>query len=701
MSQPQNSDSNQTNEPEPSIQQEVENSTLDGGMQAAQGNNIIQAQGNTQININYNLGSSQRPKNEKFLLAVVKDEVNARLMHSLHNKVLINLGKKLQPQQVKRPWNKEIKIGQRSPEFLSDTTNILEVFQYEGIVGRLLILGAPGSGKTTTQLDLAQALIKLAEEQPDYPMPVLFNLSSWKDSRQSIIEWLVAELKSKYDVSEKFGKEWIENKQLLPLLDGLDELPSVRQELCVMKINEFIEGKDRPRYMVVCSRYEEYRNLIKNNNIRLRLNGAIRLKALTNIQIQKYLTDINYDEIWQTISNDSEMLKLVKIPFILSLTTIAYKNITITEWEHLSSKNERLQYLINAYIERMLTREINSEANIKEKYFNTNQINNWLIFLAKMLNNDSQTEFLIEKIQPNLLQSRLQKFIYVIGVKIFFGVFIGLGLGLLFGLIFKLLLGYFFWLGSGLMIGLTIACKVGNTIKPVIPETWSWFNAKRGFVKGSIFGTSIGFLIGVVNEVFFNNGNKILSFDYKKIEVFDYFITKILIDNLDELYRWPLIFAIIFGITFGLVYGVIGSPVSIKRIKFPNQGIWYSAANAVRIFSIVALALGLSFWSINKLTHGVTEQLFNHPQSGLILGLIGGVNYLLLGSSNRGTASLACVQHFTLRLILYFKGYIPWNYAHFLDYCTERFFLQRIGGRYRFIHKILQDHFAEMNPKQN
>ena len=54
----------------------------------------------------------------------------------------------------------------------------------------------------------------------------------------------------------------------------------------------------------------------------------------------------------------------------------------------------------------------------------------------------------------------------------------------------------------------------------------------------------------------------------------------------------------------------------------------------------------------------------------------------------------ACVQHFTLRLVLWWRGVIPWQYARFLDYATERMFLQRIGGRYRFIHELLRDHLA-------
>ncbi len=61
-----------------------------------------------------------------------------------------------------------------------------------------------------------------------------------------------------------------------------------------------------------------------------------------------------------------------------------------------------------------------------------------------------------------------------------------------------------------------------------------------------------------------------------------------------------------------------------------------------------------------------------------------------------GYSGLSYIQHYTLRLVLYCKGYTPWNYARFLDYCTERMLLVRVGGRYRFIHKLLQDHFAQM-----
>jgi hypothetical protein len=54
----------------------------------------------------------------------------------------------------------------------------------------------------------------------------------------------------------------------------------------------------------------------------------------------------------------------------------------------------------------------------------------------------------------------------------------------------------------------------------------------------------------------------------------------------------------------------------------------------------------------------------------------------------------ACIQHLCLRFVLWQSG-IPWNLAQFLDYCVERRLLLRVGGRYRFLHRELLEHFAQ------
>jgi hypothetical protein len=57
-----------------------------------------------------------------------------------------------------------------------------------------------------------------------------------------------------------------------------------------------------------------------------------------------------------------------------------------------------------------------------------------------------------------------------------------------------------------------------------------------------------------------------------------------------------------------------------------------------------------------------------------------------------------CIQHFNLRLILYKKDRIPWNYARFLDYASERLLMKKVGGGYVFYHRMLMEHFARIEP---
>ncbi|WP_277926212.1 MULTISPECIES: NACHT domain-containing protein [Nostoc] len=691
------------------------------------------------------VGNPARPKNQRILLAAVKEEVTARLRQSLHNAVLINLGKESQPQQVKRPWDAEIKIGLKPAEPLPDTTTTLEVFDSEEIAGKLLILGAPGAGKTTTQIELAQALVKRAEEHPDYPVPVLFNLSSWKDDRQPLTDWLVAELKSKYGVSIKLGKEWVNNHQLLPLLDGLDELEPQRQEPCVNAINQFLAGETRPLYLVVCSRIEEY----SNYTTQLQLNGAIYLQPLTNNQICDYLTSIKYIELWSTINNDLDLLEFVKTPLLLSITVLASQEISVEEWQHLNSTADRIQYLLDAYIGRMLTRDINSRAYLKNKTPNARKTRMWLVWLAQQMQRESKTEFLIEEMQPSLLTTKIPKLIYnliVWGViqmllggliyglihGLFNGLFNGLMEGLFYGLIYGLINGLFgdvieyklekiglirsnkifnktiikwllgglvggliyglisglisgllsgliFELISGLLSGLILGLVfglIGDKIEAIETLKFSYHNFLNGLIVGLIAGLIFGLIIGLMPDLMSEQ-------------------IGVLIVGLIERLIYGLIYGLIVGLIVGLIAGLIFGfhGVEIENKTIPNQGIWQSAKNTVKLSFLFFLPSTILIFLIPRILqkNSLNEALIFSLVSGLLLGL-------LVAIPRSGTP---VIKHFTLRLILYRNGCIPWNYAQFLDYCTERLFLQRVGGRYRFIHKLLQDHIAQMEFKRN
>ncbi|NEP90392.1 MAG: NACHT domain-containing protein [Okeania sp. SIO2C2] len=279
-------------------------------------------EGNQIININLPPTSEhlkERDKTQQELLHWVETEVEKRLQQSLHNRVYIVLEKEENPEQVQHPWEIDIKVGEQSSFRLPKDSSIKQIFDRSDIAGRLLILGAPGSGKTTMLLKLAEQLVKRAKANPEHPIPVLLNLSSWKDDKQSIKDWMIADLKPKYGVRKDIAKKWIEEGVILPLLDGLDELDAARQEKCVEKINEFLHPETWSRELVVCSRLKEYQHYPTN----LGLNGSIILKPLTTAQIQEYVLKTEGEDLWHNINADSDLMELSQTPLLLNIIVLS------------------------------------------------------------------------------------------------------------------------------------------------------------------------------------------------------------------------------------------------------------------------------------------------------------------------------------------------------------------------------------------
>ncbi|MDZ8258085.1 NACHT domain-containing protein [Nostoc sp. ChiQUE01b] len=222
--------------------------------------NYVQGNRNFIFNFRHQSSNEVSAKHSQIrqtLLKKVNLEVESRINSSLHNRVYIVLDVEQNPEQIELPWSSEIKVGSQ-PKIRLDNTDIINVFDQEDVAGRLLILGQPGSGKTTMLLKLAEELVKRAKDDSTHPIPVLFSLSSWKNDNQNIKDWLIEQLKDKYGLLKEISKLWIENQEFIPLLDGLDELAAESQENCVLKINEFLLPKNWNNPVIVCSRIQEY-----------------------------------------------------------------------------------------------------------------------------------------------------------------------------------------------------------------------------------------------------------------------------------------------------------------------------------------------------------------------------------------------------------------------------------------------------------
>lgn len=110
------------------------------------------------------------------------------------------------------------------------------------------------------------------------------------------------------------------------------------------------------------------------------------------------------------------------------------------------------------------------------------------------------------------------------------------------------------------------------------------------------------------------------------------------------------------------------------------------------------LVFGIVFGLVGILLEKWAPPLVEGRVSGLAhwweLGITGGLGAGLTALSSFG--GLVCLQHFVLRYQLYRNGFLPFRLVPFLDYCTERIFLGKVGGGYIFVHRMLMEHFASL-----
>ncbi|MEO1352325.1 MAG: NACHT domain-containing protein [Cyanobacteria bacterium J06635_15] len=577
------------------------------------------------------------------------------LEKSLHTKVLFELGLEERSNLVQKPLSGMDEFADDERQALPEGTTASKVFEDIGAGRTLLILGEPGAGKTVTLLKLAESLISRSENDLSQPLPVVINLSSWAKQRKPIADWLVQELNNVYGASKALGKTWVDQQQLILLLDGLDEVDAQYRNDCVKELNQFIQSHGLTE-IVVCSRIRDYEALSE----RLKLCSAIYVRPLTTQQIDQFLESAGKSLIVlkRAIKQNAELRQMASSPLMLSIVSLAYQDCPADSLPQAGTAESQRKQLLDTYIARMLVRRGTTQQYTRE------QTLHWLNFLGKRMVQTSQTLFLIERMQPSWLQTRGQRIRYRLGS----GLIVGLSVGLIVGLLFWLMHRLLFWLIYGLIVGLSVGLIfglvfsfIGKDIEPLESLRWSWQKAKTACCRGLIY-------------------------------VLIYVLIDVLIDVLIGGLGVGLIYGLLGGLSVGLsvgllgglIYGLLGGrkgPEMEKRFK-PNQGIWKSTQHALVFTLSVGLIVGLIV--------GLTGELI----VGLIYGLLGGLSVGLIGG---GSAS---IRHFSLRIILYCIGHIPWNYARFLDHAADRLFLQKVGGGYIFIHRMLLEHFAAMELDQ-
>jgi hypothetical protein len=521
------------------------------------------------------------------LLKAIRQEITERSQQSLHRAVFNTL--MFDPDQAtetSRLWNVDIKIGQNPTRTLSPTEKIIDAFPDQNHLGRVILLGMSGSGKTTTLLELAADFCDRALENPQVPIPVLLDLPNWPSS-QPLTTWICEQLQTKYGVSFSLSEPWLKNDQLFLLLDGLDELNPSDQETCVAALNQLTLSNGRSPSFLVSTRLDCY----KKTQNRLKLSAAIGLKNIDIAQIKTYLLASRSRELWENIKDNPHLLALAKNPLFLNLMALANEEILIHSWKRITAKPDRIDYLFNAYIRRQLSRQTSSQSYPPGKEPTPDRTKTWLKSLLFQTSPKQQIEFSLDSLPKPLFQPKIELIYLIINLILPIG---------LCGLYI-----YFYTKAISLII-----------ITGVVIMATPWLTMLVLLIKQQHF---LGKIIRSKNQKI----NALNTLSLLGLGLLSIRLNGLLIAQAE-------------GQAGGLLYGLF-----------------------LLIFTIAIT-----------------------PLFGLIINIY---------------AAFPCLKNLYIRWNLARNGRIPWNYARFLDFLTERLFLQKIRGHYRFIHPLftqhLQNHF--------
>jgi len=683
--------------------------------------------------------------------------VNKRLESSLRKRLLIELDKEERLDLVDYPWHLVLETRSKKKTMLPPGTRMVAVFERAG--NCLLVLGEPGSGKTTMLIDLARSTLARAEKDQVEPIPVVLSLSSWSDSKQTIEDWVVSQLTSSlYKLNKNAAQRLVDQNNVLLLLDGLDEVAIDKRGACVKALNLFRQTSALTR-IAICSRTSDYSSLAT----KLQIPNAILLQPLSKRQIYDYLEKLGpeVEGLLTAIKRSPVLLDIARTPLMLNLMTLTYEGTPAESIRVKYSTKGKANDLIDSYVRRML------ERTRREKPYLDNKTIHWLSWLARIM---WQKVFFIDQMQPFLLfgSSRLYFFILSSLMMLLAHLYIRLNLPLIGRIMGEHSFSYFSIVALyafPALIGTATLNEAYKGIKAVESWNWAWEKARRRLLRVLIFSFSLILLIWlliefkpiiaglliesgtwgvlgavvVVSYALFRKSrgigwpnHRLFSFPWQRgkpirLSFRDY-LKRILLSSMLLYYVtvgivpplvadwirqphdnvWPNIvktFQIsaiceLFFVPFFLFLSGLDMQESKEKI-LPNQGIWRSRKNAIKAL-LCTIPIGIIIFSvIDRISTGIWLPVFSGQSIDNRL-----LQMLVFSSTLSFFVSLvfggfAWVQHYVLRVLLCIKGKTPLNYGKFLDFAIDRVLLRSVGGGYEFVHEYVRDYFASINDNEH
>lgn len=185
---------------------------------------------------------------------------------------------------------------------------------FEEAHGRLLLLGDPGAGKSTTLWAFAREAVAARLADVRQPLPVLAQVATWDPRVQPVLaDWL-------REAASVDARAEFETGKALLLLDGLDELGRGAPGQEDPRALFLRQIPSAGRVLLTC-RSRDYDEIEQ----RAPMGGAVVLEALNDAQMASYLQD--QLDLLEAVRGDDALREMVRTPLLLSLLAYAYARV--------------------------------------------------------------------------------------------------------------------------------------------------------------------------------------------------------------------------------------------------------------------------------------------------------------------------------------------------------------------------------------
>jgi hypothetical protein len=208
--------------------------------------------------------------------------------------------------------------------------------------GWLVVLGRPGAGKTMLMLRLVLDLLAGREQGSGQAVPVLVPVTTWDPEQDSLYAWLedrltidhpgLAEYVPAGHAARSRIAALLSHGKIIPVLDGLDEMPPVARRKVIARLNDVLSRPDCPPRLLLTCRTDEYRDSVGGYGrgwIPLRGAAAVELQPLDADHVEAYLSDNGRDPRWASVVKGlrepaGALARALRTPLYVSLAAAVY-----------------------------------------------------------------------------------------------------------------------------------------------------------------------------------------------------------------------------------------------------------------------------------------------------------------------------------------------------------------------------------------